>query len=718
MLGLLYGVGIPLFFWAYTRSSLALYLLLALSVALASLHVARALATGPVRLALDAASGLTTAAFGLSVLIGIVITPFSAYRLWFESMAEGTATGTVSNLFTLMATFFATSLGATFVTMGYVWPVLLAATFTCAIVAVIVQTSLFYMLSLVTVLACVFYLLLRAGERRYLLRRVIYGCAFFTVVMLTALALSGSRTATGSKLIDVTLHPKLRQYVSNTLPQFPLLYGIPGYGYSFQERSLGGTPVLSPLPIFQVRAEVEGPLYLKTDVFDHYDGKTWKTTFKPHETVTSPGSILWRGRPQTRHRPIRVELIIDFYNKLPYTLDAFRFRFPRDVPDLQSGHFHRGFQLTEPLVAGDVLFIERDQRDGLLQQATRTRPLSAEQRRRYLQLPRGTSREVREIAASFVDSGATERQLLNELSGYLSGTCTYSLNIENLRRSEDFIDKFLFDERKGYCVHFATAFTIMARLNNIPARYNTGFLVNFPAGENETTVTGLAAHSWPEVWLEDAGWTAWEATPAVNPSQYSNFFGEDPMLMMLDFYMELDEFTLRQVESILGDRTVDVTALEDDAAAAAAALRAWWIVAAGAAGLAVVALVAWRVVRRLREPRVTRELRPFIRLSRRHVLLARTFGVPDPSHIGWLAWRDRYRVAVAARRAPAAARLLERFTGLVAQTVYAGRTLRPRDLRFIRGSYWRLLRYRLLSRRRRAPRQPAPAGPAAVAEAP
>ena len=72
--------------------------------------------------------------------------------------------------------------------------------------------------------------------------------------------------------------------MSNTLPQFPLLYGIPGYGYSFQERSLGGSPVLSPLPIFRITADVDGPLYLKTDVFDHYDGKNWKTTFRSEDT--------------------------------------------------------------------------------------------------------------------------------------------------------------------------------------------------------------------------------------------------------------------------------------------------------------------------------------------------------------------------------------------------------------------------------------------------
>ena len=698
LLALVYGVGIPLLFWANTQSSLELYLLLAVVVPMTVLHVSRALSRGAVRVVLSTVSLLATAAFGVSVLIGIIITPFSAYKLWFEAMAEGTGTGTVSNLFTLLSAFFSTTLGTTFISIGYVWPLLLSGAFVSALVAVILQVTPFYVLTLVTGFACIFYLLFRGREGSYRLRRAVFAGGLFTAVLLCAAVLSGSRAATGSQFIDVTLHPQLRQYVSNTLPQFPLLYGIPGYGYSFQERSLGGSPVLSPLPIFRVTADVEGPLYLKTDVFDVYDGKNWKTTFKPEHSIAEPESILLRGRPRRRDQAIRVELLIDFYNKLPYTLDASVFRFGRDVPVLDNGHFHRGFQLVEPLVAGDVLFIERAE--------STVTEMADDEQRRYLQLPRGVSREVRGIAAGFDDPAIAPREQLDGIADYLSDTCTYSLNVDNLRRSEDFLDKFLFEEKKGYCVHFATAFTIMARLNGYPARYNTGFLINFPPGKNATDVTGLAAHSWAEVWLEGSGWMRWEATPAVNPSAYSNFFDEEELLAMYGFEMEMDSFTLRQVQSILGDRELEV-ALQEAGALAEAQARSPWQIGGAVAAVLVLALFVWRVIRRLRAPRVARELRPLIRLSQRYVLLGRTLGVPDPRRTGWLAWREAYRER-SARRAPAARRLLERFTTLVAHAVYGGRHATPRDLRFIRAAYWRLLRYRLFGTRR-TPRAAEPA---------
>ena len=201
LLAVVYGVGIPLLFWANTQSSLALYLLLAVVVPMTLLHVSRALARGALRATLSTVSLLTTAAFGVSVLIGIIITPFSAYKLWFEAMAEGTGTGTVSNLFTLLSAFFSTSLGATFISMGFVWPLLLSAAFVSALVAVILQVTPLYVLTLLAGLACVGYLLFREREGSYRIRRAVYAGGLFAAVLLSATLLSGSRAATGRPCI-------------------------------------------------------------------------------------------------------------------------------------------------------------------------------------------------------------------------------------------------------------------------------------------------------------------------------------------------------------------------------------------------------------------------------------------------------------------------------------------------------------------------------------
>ena len=56
LLAVVYGVGIPLLFWANTQSSLALYLLLAVVIPMTVLHVGRALTRGALRAALRTAA--------------------------------------------------------------------------------------------------------------------------------------------------------------------------------------------------------------------------------------------------------------------------------------------------------------------------------------------------------------------------------------------------------------------------------------------------------------------------------------------------------------------------------------------------------------------------------------------------------------------------------------------------------------------------------------
>ncbi len=75
------------------------------------------------------------------------------------------------------------------------------------------------------------------------------------------------------------------------------------------------------------------------------------------------------------------------------------------------------------------------------------------------------------------------------------------------------LKRFLTSKR-GYCVQFATAMTIMARAEGIPARIVTGFL---PGSRNATTwvVKTRDAHAWPELFFAGVGWLRFEPTPGA-----------------------------------------------------------------------------------------------------------------------------------------------------------------------------------------------------------
>lgn len=95
----------------------------------------------------------------------------------------------------------------------------------------------------------------------------------------------------------------------------------------------------------------------------------------------------------------------------------------------------------------------------------------------------------------------------------------YSFDLKELPESEDYTEYFLFEQHKGYCVHFATAATLLFRMNDIPARYVSGYLVlpsDFKKNEDGTytaVVTDERAHAWTEIFDQNIGFHPIEATP-------------------------------------------------------------------------------------------------------------------------------------------------------------------------------------------------------------
>lgn len=70
----------------------------------------------------------------------------------------------------------------------------------------------------------------------------------------------------------------------------------------------------------------------------------------------------------------------------------------------------------------------------------------------------------------------------------------------------------LLERKHGYCVHFASAFVVMARSAGIPSRVAVGYAAR--AGEGEwTSVLGRDLHAWPEIHVPGVGWVAYEPTP-------------------------------------------------------------------------------------------------------------------------------------------------------------------------------------------------------------
>lgn len=103
----------------------------------------------------------------------------------------------------------------------------------------------------------------------------------------------------------------------------------------------------------------------------------------------------------------------------------------------------------------------------------------------------------------------------------------YTLEPGTMPRGENVIEYFLYENKKGYCMHFASAAVMIYRLNGIPARYAEGYVI--PRGSFKQRTSGdddsgspefiseirdYQAHAWPEIYIEDFGWVPAEVTPA------------------------------------------------------------------------------------------------------------------------------------------------------------------------------------------------------------
>lgn len=94
----------------------------------------------------------------------------------------------------------------------------------------------------------------------------------------------------------------------------------------------------------------------------------------------------------------------------------------------------------------------------------------------------------------------------------LSQMTEYDLNTPLTPEGEDFVDYFLNESRRGYCVHYASAGVLFMRYLGIPARYVTGYLTKVPAS-GKVEVLDSDAHAWVEIYLDGYGWYPVEMTP-------------------------------------------------------------------------------------------------------------------------------------------------------------------------------------------------------------
>ena len=96
----------------------------------------------------------------------------------------------------------------------------------------------------------------------------------------------------------------------------------------------------------------------------------------------------------------------------------------------------------------------------------------------------------------------------------------YSYTLEPGVYGQHTADEFWFDRKQGFCEHIASAFVVLMRALDIPARIVTGY-----QGGERNQVDGFwvvrhsDAHAWTEIWQAGRGWVRVDPTSAVAPGR-------------------------------------------------------------------------------------------------------------------------------------------------------------------------------------------------------
>lgn len=146
----------------------------------------------------------------------------------------------------------------------------------------------------------------------------------------------------------------------------------------------------------------------------------------------------------------------------------------------------------------------------------------------YLQLPENKNMdEVYEAYAEIIEKGdsaktaADKLDILYALREKMSSEVEYTLSPGKTPSNRDFVNYFLLENYKGYCIHYASSGVILARMAGIPARFATGYIIvgsDFsPDNKNSDgtytiNVKDNRSHAWTEVYLDGFGWVPFEFT--------------------------------------------------------------------------------------------------------------------------------------------------------------------------------------------------------------
>ena len=130
----------------------------------------------------------------------------------------------------------------------------------------------------------------------------------------------------------------------------------------------------------------------------------------------------------------------------------------------------------------------------------------------YLQIPDDTKEALLRVAQENAIN-PNSKNIIEDVATFVSTKFPYNINFLPFPDDVDLAVYILTKAKEGLCQHYSTAATMLYRALGIPARYTVGYSAGGTINK-ESKVSGMQAHAWVEVYIDNFGWVPVEVTGA------------------------------------------------------------------------------------------------------------------------------------------------------------------------------------------------------------
>ncbi|RXI74847.1 hypothetical protein DP127_00900 [Clostridium tetani] len=364
-----------------------------------------------------------------------------------------------------------------------------------------------------------------------------YVTLFYVLFLSITIPFLTKHISNDSNIINKDLRKKIVDKVLQNTKNTNRGYSLNKSGYSDTEKKLGGPIDIDNNEAFKVKSDK--PYYLRGTTRDYYDGSSWKIsedTFKRldkyKEELQPKSNSFFSIRGEGNKNSISIIPTNISTSTLFVPMNTYDIRWNNRIYFNRDKNFITGNNALEEyniqfyddnykysVVSNNIKEKEDFFKNMLNFEYKRTKslyPSKAYQYENYLQLPENIPKRVYDLTKDITKDAPTLGEKVFKIYEYLNKNYEYSLDVGNIPAGEDFVDHFLFNEKKGYCTYFATSATIMFRIIGIPARYVEGFNMGYNKDDKgRYVVYNRSAHAWTEILISPYSdtWTIIDTVP-------------------------------------------------------------------------------------------------------------------------------------------------------------------------------------------------------------